>query len=76
MTTKDLIYAEIERLDEAQLDELYVVIKQFTQKQAIADQALFERVDRLMDRMAVQNAAYSDEEIAADIEAARKDHAA
>lgn len=33
MTTKELIYAEIERIDEAQLDELYTVIKQFTQVQ-------------------------------------------
>lgn len=34
MTTKDLIYAEIERIDETQLDDLYTVIKQFTQAPA------------------------------------------
>ncbi len=33
MTTKELIYAEIERIDQEQLDKLYTVIKQFTQAQ-------------------------------------------
>jgi hypothetical protein len=33
MTTKEHIYTEIEHIDEAQLDELYTVIKQFMQAQ-------------------------------------------
>ena len=32
MTTKERIYAEIERIDEQQLDELYIIIKQWTQQ--------------------------------------------
>lgn len=31
MTTKEMIYAEIERVDEANLDQLYALIKQFVQ---------------------------------------------
>jgi acyl-CoA-binding protein len=33
MTIKERIFAEIERIDEDQLDALYAVIKQFTQTQ-------------------------------------------
>lgn len=33
MTTKERIYAEIERIDEQQLDELYTVIKQWTHRE-------------------------------------------
>lgn len=31
MTTKERIYAEIERIDEQQLDELYTIIKRWAQ---------------------------------------------
>lgn len=33
MTTKERIYAEIERVDEQQLDELYTIIKQWAQRE-------------------------------------------
>ncbi len=48
MTTKELIYAEIERIDEAQLDELYTVIKQFTQdRQPAVKSSLMAKLKRI-----------------------------
>jgi hypothetical protein len=48
MTTKELIYAEIERIDEAQLDELYTVIKHFTRtQQAAAKPSLMAKLKRV-----------------------------
>jgi hypothetical protein len=48
MTTKELIYAEIERIDEAQLDELYLLIKQFTQaQQPTGKPNLMEKLKRI-----------------------------
>ncbi|MBP1467837.1 hypothetical protein EYB53_019130 [Candidatus Chloroploca sp. M-50] len=48
MTTKELIYAEIDRIDEAQLDELYTLIKQFTQaKQSSSTPSLMEKLKRI-----------------------------
>ncbi len=76
MMMKEQIMLKIERVDESRLDELYAVIKHFTQKQGAPQQALLEHVDRLMERMAAQNVAYSEEEVADDIEAARRDVAA
>lgn len=41
--------------------------------QEIQENEVLARFDRVWDRLAESNAAYSDEEIAADIEAARRD---
>ncbi len=47
MTTRELIYAEIERVDDDQLDELYAVIKQFTQSKQAAKPSLVEKLRRI-----------------------------
>ncbi len=47
MTTKELIYAEIERVDDSQLDELYALIKQFTQSKQAATPSLMEKLKRI-----------------------------
>ena len=48
MTTKELIYAEIELVDEAQLEELYTIVKQFTEKQQlVAKQSLMAKLKRI-----------------------------
>lgn len=43
----------------------------FLRLQQLKEQELEQRLDRLLARMAVDNAAYSEDEVAADIEAAR-----
>jgi len=48
MTAKELIYAEIERVDEEKLDELYKVIKQWTQaQQLVSKPSLMEKLKRI-----------------------------
>jgi hypothetical protein len=48
VTTKELIFAEIERIDEAHLDELYTVIKQFAQAQQPANKpSLMAKLKRI-----------------------------
>lgn len=48
MTTKERIFAEIERIDEDQLDELYAVIRQFTQAQQLTKKlSLMEKLKRI-----------------------------
>lgn len=43
----------------------------FLRLQTLREREVLDRVDRLLARLAEQNASYSDEEVAADIEAAR-----
>ena len=47
MMTKERIFAEIERLDEDQLDELYTVIRQFTQEQRATKPRLMAKLKRI-----------------------------
>lgn len=48
MTTKELILAEIERIDEEQLDELYKIIKHFTQaQQPVPKPSLMAKLKRI-----------------------------
>lgn len=48
MTTKELIHAEIERLNEDQLDEVYTLIKQFVdEKQESNKPGLLQRLKRI-----------------------------
>jgi hypothetical protein len=48
MTTKELIQAEIERLSEEDLDELYAVIKHFTQsKRHAKPQSFMAKLKRI-----------------------------
>jgi hypothetical protein len=47
MTTKELIYAEIEQVDDDLLDELYAIIKQFTQSKQAAKPSLMEKLKRI-----------------------------
>ena len=48
MTKKELIHAEIERLDEDQLDEVYMLIKQFVdEKQESNKPGLLQRLKRI-----------------------------
>ena len=45
MTTKELIHAEIDRIDEQDLDELYKLVKEFTQaKQQSQKQSLMSKL--------------------------------
>lgn len=48
MTTKELIHAEVERLNEDQLDEVYALIKQFVdEKQESNKPGLLQRLKRI-----------------------------
>lgn len=48
MTMKEQIHAEIERMDEAQLDELYDLIKQFVQiRQETNKPSLMSKLKRI-----------------------------
>ena len=44
----------------------------FVRFQALQEQQVLERFDRLMARLAAQNAAYTEDEVAADVAAARR----
>jgi hypothetical protein len=47
--------------------------EEFIRFQELHEQAILDRVDQLLSRMATQNAADGEEEVAAEIEAARSD---
>jgi hypothetical protein len=44
MTTKELIHAEIDRINEQDLDELYKLVKGFTQSKASQKQSLMSKL--------------------------------
>jgi prevent-host-death family protein len=57
-------------------EAVMIAYEDFLRYQQLDEQNVFSRYDRLIHRMATQNAAVGDEEIDADIEAARRELAA
>jgi prevent-host-death family protein len=55
----------------SQPEAALISYEEFLRFQALQERETLEQFDRLMDRMAEQNASYSEEEVAADIAAAR-----
>jgi prevent-host-death family protein len=54
-------------------EAVLIPYKEFLHFQELQEQEILEQFDNLLTRMANQNAAYSDEEVAADVAAARNE---
>lgn len=59
--------------DHDEPEAVLVPYDEYVKFQKLQRNAIWQRIDRLRERMAQQNAGLSDEEIAADIEAARRE---
>jgi prevent-host-death family protein len=59
--------------DQDEPEAVLVPYDEYLKFQKLQQEGVWERIDRLRERMAKQNAGLTDEEIAADVEAARQE---